>query len=410
MFNWFKNRFTKKKDEEQKEEIFAEKPEEPKEQFDEIKEEKTETFAYENEPKIADKKSKETFKEKNQEKTDIKIEEKHELKNRTEQIKKEIEKHDKTYDGEPEMADTKESAFTRFMKGVNKTRKNFTYAINSIFTGNDINEDFYEELEEIMVIGDIGVNTTMNIIDTLRERVIDKNIHKSNEAKDLLKEIILEFMNKNIDSNSLDLEPSPAILMMVGVNGVGKTTTCGKLAYQFKQEGKSVAIIAADTFRAAATEQLEVWGERAGVKVISQKEGADPAAVVYDGLDYSLRNNIDITIIDTAGRLHNKVNLMNELNKIRRIIDKKMPEAKLEVILAVDATTGQNALQQVKEFKEAAQVTGVSLNKLDGTAKGGVIIPIQYEEHIPVKIVGVGESIYDLQPFDSELFVNAIFE
>lgn len=451
MFNWFKNKFSKKKenDENKIEEVIEESTKkvdeaeisessfQKKTESHEIKneptfEKKVETHeeAFKNETiktEVPEKKEEpvknEAFEDKHakpapkiETREEIKeepkkevFEEKHELPKKEfihAAVKKEIENADK----EEELKDTKESIFKRFMKGVNKTRKNFSYQINSVFTENDIDDDFYEELEEVMVMGDIGASTTMTIIDILKERIVDKGIHKTSEAKELLKEIILEVMNEHIEDNYLHLEPSPAILMLVGVNGVGKTTTCGKLAYQFKQEGKSVAIIAADTFRAAAIEQLEVWGERAGVKIISQKEGADPAAVVFDGLDYSLKNNIDITIIDTAGRLHNKVNLMNELNKVKRIIDKKMPDATMEVILALDATTGQNALLQVKEFKEAADITGVSLNKLDGTAKGGVIIPIQYEEKIPVKIVGVGESIYDLQPFEPELFVNAIFE
>ncbi len=466
MFNWFKNKFSKKKDNEENkiEEVIEESTKKVDDEKSEpIFEKKTETHEFDNEPSFQKKtesheiKNEPTFEKKIETKeetfknetikTDIpekkeepvvkqvvvpkkpvepaqKIETREEIKEEPKKevfeekqelpkkefihaaVKKEIENTDK----EEELKDTKESVFKRFMKGVNKTRKNFSYQINSVFTENDIDDDFYEELEEVMVMGDIGASTTMTIIDILKERIVDKGIHKTSEAKELLKEIILEVMSEHIEDNYLHLEPSPAILMLVGVNGVGKTTTCGKLAYQFKQEGKSVAIIAADTFRAAAIEQLEVWGERAGVKIISQKEGADPAAVVFDGLDYSLKNNIDITIIDTAGRLHNKVNLMNELNKVKRIIDKKMPDATMEVILALDATTGQNALLQVKEFKEAANITGVSLNKLDGTAKGGVIIPIQYEEKIPVKIVGVGESIYDLQPFEPELFVNAIFE
>lgn len=451
MFNWFKNKFSKKKNEDENkiEEVIEESTKKVDDEKSEpIFEKKTESHEIKNEPTFEKKVEthEETFKnetiktevpEKKEEpvvkqvvvqkkpvepapkietREEIKeepkkevFEEKHELPKKEfihAAVKKEIENTDK----EEELKDTKESVFKRFMKGVNKTRKNFSYQINSVFTENDIDDDFYEELEEVMVMGDIGASTTMTIIDILKERIVDKGIHKTSEAKELLKEIILEVMNEHIEDNYLHLEPSPAILMLVGVNGVGKTTTCGKLAYQFKQEGKSVAIIAADTFRAAAIEQLEVWGERAGVKIICQKEGADPAAVVFDGLDYSLKNNIDITIIDTAGRLHNKVNLMNELNKVKRIIDKKMPDATMEVILALDATTGQNALLQVKEFKEAADITGVSLNKLDGTAKGGVIIPIQYEEKIPVKIVGVGESIYDLQPFEPELFVNAIFE
>ena len=452
MFNWFKNKFSKKKenDENKIEEVIEEstKKVDEAEISEPIFQKKTESHEIKNEPtfekkvetheeafknetiktEVPEKKEEPVVKEVVTEEKHVepapKIETHEEIKEEPKQevvqekyeepkkelihaaVKKELE----NTNDEEELKDTKESIFKRFMKGVNKTRKNFSYQINSVFTENDIDDDFYEELEEVMVMGDIGASTTMTIIDILKERIIDKGIHKTSEAKELLKEIILEVMNEHIEDNYLHLEPSPAILMLVGVNGVGKTTTCGKLAYQFKQEGKSVAIIAADTFRAAAIEQLEVWGERAGVKIISQKEGSDPAAVVFDGLDYSIKNNIDITIIDTAGRLHNKVNLMNELNKVKRIIDKKMPNATMEVILALDATTGQNALLQVKEFKEAAEITGVSLNKLDGTAKGGVIIPIQYEEKIPVKIVGVGESIYDLQPFEPELFVNAIFE
>ncbi len=452
MFNWFKNKFSKKKenDENKIEEVIEEstKKVDEAEISEPIFQKKTESHEIKNEStfekkaetheevfknetiktEVPEKKEEPVVKEivieekhvepaqKIETHEEIKEEPKHEVvQEKYEEPKKElihaaVKKELENTNDEEELKDTKESIFKRFMKGVNKTRKNFSYQINSVFTENDIDDDFYEELEEVMVMGDIGASTTMTIIDILKERIIDKGIHKTSEAKELLKEIILEVMNEHIEDNYLHLEPSPAILMLVGVNGVGKTTTCGKLAYQFKQEGKSVAIIAADTFRAAAIEQLEVWGERAGVKIISQKEGSDPAAVVFDGLDYSIKNNIDITIIDTAGRLHNKVNLMNELNKVKRIIDKKMPNATMEVILALDATTGQNALLQVKEFKEAAEITGVSLNKLDGTAKGGVIIPIQYEEKIPVKIVGVGESIYDLQPFEPELFVNAIFE
>lgn len=313
---------------------------------------------------------------------------------------------DKIAEDKPEQ----KGMFKKLFDGLNKTRKNLVYQMNSVFQANEINDDFYDELEEILVMSDIGAMTTMTIIDELKDRIVDKNIHNAVDAKDLLKEVMLDTLNGNIESNDLKLLPTPSIVMLIGVNGVGKTTTVGKLAYQFKQEGMSVAIIAADTFRAAAIEQLEVWGQRADVKVISQAEGADPASVVFDGLDYSIKNNIDITIIDTAGRLHNKVNLMNELNKIRRIIDKKMPNATLEVIMALDATTGQNALLQLKEFKEVSEVTGVALTKLDGTAKGGVIIPIQHEIGIPVKIIAVGESIYDLQPFDPKLFVDAIFE
>lgn len=411
MFNWFKKKFSKNKEAEKKEnfssEVYDDSKINSKSGLDDLKIENENILSND------EKQNKDATSDIKNQKLDEKIFTHKDSANTNTvlihkdlDVKTEIEK----INSDEELNDTKESVFKRFLKGVNKTRKSFTYKINSIFNDNDIDEEFYEELEEVMVMGDIGAETTMTIIDILRQRVVDKGIYKGSEAKELLKEIIIEVMNKNITDNYLHLEPSPAILMLVGVNGVGKTTTCGKLAYQFKKEGKSVAIIAADTFRAAAIEQLEVWADRAGVKIISQKEGSDPAAVVFDGLDYSLKNNIDITIIDTAGRLHNKVNLMNELNKIKRIIDKKMPSASMEIILALDATTGQNALLQVKEFKEAANITGVSLNKLDGTAKGGVIIPIQYEEKIPVKIVGVGESIYDLQPFEPQLFVDAIFE
>lgn len=436
MFNWIKNKF--KKEDKEKLEKDKVKPEveetsevaevvevpevqctpevEVVEVPEEVKiEEKIE--AVEVQKEIVETKVEQKVESKVEPKTEVeKVIEKEEVKEKIEEPKftsenneKKLVKEVKTKEVEDKTPDEK-GMFKRLFNGLNKTRKNLVYQINSVFSSNEIDDDFYDELEEVLVMSDIGAKTTMTIIDELRDRLVDRNIHDSTAAKEILKEVMLDVLNENIDSNDLNLLPLPSIVMLVGVNGVGKTTTVGKLAYQFKQEGMSVAIIAADTFRAAAIDQLEVWGERAGVKIISQKEGADPASVVFDGLDYSLKNNIDITIIDTAGRLHNKVNLMNELNKIRRIIDKKMPNATMEVIMALDATTGQNAILQLNEFKEAANVTGVALTKLDGTAKGGVIIPIQHEEGIPVKIIGVGESIYDLQPFDPKLFVDAIFE
>lgn len=297
----------------------------------------------------------------------------------------------------------------RFAQGMKKTSQSLAYRMNTLFQGTELDDDFYDELEEILVTSDMGAATTMKVIDMLKDKVVERKVRDTRGAKELLKDVLFDVMQENIQDNMLHLEPSPAVLMLVGVNGVGKTTTAGKLAYQFQTEGKKVVVVAADTFRAAAIDQLKVWCDRAGVPIISQKEGADPAAVVFDGLEVSLRENADITIIDTAGRLHNRVNLMNELNKIRRIIEKKMPSCSLETILALDATTGQNALLQVEEFRKAADVTGVALNKLDGTAKGGVIIPIQHDYGIPVKIVGVGESLYDLQPFHPRLFIEELF-
>ncbi len=301
------------------------------------------------------------------------------------------------------------SMFQRFVEGLSKTKKSFSYKINSIFKGNELNDDFYDELEEILITGDIGTNSTYCIIERFKDEIVNRDVRDISNAKNVLKEVIEEIMQENINDNTLILEPSPAVLMLVGVNGVGKTTTAGKLAYQFKQEGKKVCVIAADTFRAAAIDQLKIWCDRAEVPIISQNEGSDPAAVVFDGLTYAQNNNVDVTIIDTAGRLHNNVNLMNELNKVKRIIDKKMPGATMEVILALDATTGQNALLQVDQFLKATNVTGIALNKLDGSAKGGVVISIQHDKKIPIKIIGVGEKIYDLQPFDPKLFIEQLF-
>ena len=267
--------------------------------------------------------------------------------------------------------------FKRLKNGLSKTRDSFVSGIDSLFTGfSEIDDDFYEELEELLVMGDIGINTTMSIIDGLKERVKEEKIKEA----------------------------------LIGVNGVGKTTSVGKLAGQFKNQGKKVMLAAADTFRAGAIDQLKEWANRAGVDIIAGQEGSDPAAIVYDAVAAAKARDVDILLCDTAGRLHNKKNLMAELHKIHTIIEKEYPEALLETMIVVDGTTGQNALAQAKEFSEVADVSGVILTKLDGTAKGGIAIAIQSELSIPVKYIGIGEQIGDLQRFDAEEFVNALFE
>lgn len=299
--------------------------------------------------------------------------------------------------------------FKRIFKGLEKTRQNLNYKLHSVFSEHDIDDDFFDELEEILVTSDVGVETVLEIIDNLKESIKIKNIHKAQDARPLLKEEIKRVMKENVKSNDLDLEPSPAVLLVVGVNGAGKTTTIGKLAYQFKEEGKSVLIAAADTFRAAAIDQLDVWAKRANVDIIAHEEGSDPASVVFDAIHAAKSRKTDILICDTAGRLHNKQNLMNELNKISRIIEREYPNATKETILVLDATTGQNAMIQAKSFQEVTKLTGVCVTKLDGTAKGGIIIALENELKLPVKIIGVGEKITDLQPFDTDDFVEALF-
>lgn len=303
----------------------------------------------------------------------------------------------------------KSSFFKRMFSGLEKTRQNLNYKLQTVFKGTDINDDFYDELEEVLVTSDIGVETVMNIIDNLKERLVRENILERKDAFPILKDEIKNIMNSSITSRDLDLEPSPAILLVVGVNGVGKTTTIGKLSYQFRQEGKNVLIAAADTFRAAAIEQLKEWANRANVDIIAHEESADPASVIYDAIMAAKARKTDILICDTAGRLHNKQNLMNELNKIKRVIDREFPNAVKENLLVLDATTGQNAIIQAKSFKETSDITGVCVTKLDGTAKGGVIIALESELHLPVKIIGVGEKIEDLQAFNVDDFVEALF-
>lgn len=299
--------------------------------------------------------------------------------------------------------------FKRLKQGLEKTRDDMNYKINDIL-GNyvKIDDEMMEDLEDLLISSDMGMETTMTLIDRLKETIREKQIQDPKEVKGLLAEEIRAILEGDPERNRLHVEPSPAIILIVGVNGVGKTTTIGKLAYRFKREGKSVLIAAADTFRAAAIEQIETWGERSGTPVISHKEGADPAAVVYDAIQAQKSRNIDVLICDTAGRLHNKKNLMNELEKIHRIIKKEAPDAQKESLLVLDATTGQNAILQAKTFDEVTDLSGLILTKLDGTAKGGVVLPLVQELDIPIKLIGVGEGMLDLQDFSGKDFANAL--
>ncbi|NLY47083.1 MAG: signal recognition particle-docking protein FtsY, partial [Tissierella sp.] len=305
----------------------------------------------------------------------------------------------------------KKSFFDKLISGLTKTRNEMSGKIDSILSAyKKIDDELFDDLEEALVTADVGVNTTMELIDRLKDRVKKEKTSDPNEVKNLLKDEIKILMKECAEDNILNIEPSPAVILVVGVNGVGKTTTIGKLSNNFKRNGKKVLIAAGDTFRAAAIEQLEEWSNRAGVEIISHSEGADPAAVIYDGIHAAKSRKSDVLICDTAGRLHNKSNLMNELNKIFRVVEREYSEATKEVLLVLDATTGQNAINQAKVFKEVANITGVALTKLDGTAKGGVVIALQAELGLPVKLIGVGEGIDDLQPFNIDDFVDAIFE
>ncbi len=309
---------------------------------------------------------------------------------------------------EAEQEPVKESFFSKIKKGLQKTRSNIMSGVENVLKSfTTIDEELYEELEEALIMADIGVETSVEIIERLRERVKAEKVHEVAEVKGLIVKIITEMLSE--DKTELELK-SPSVILVIGVNGVGKTTTIGKLANNFKKQGKSVVLAAADTFRAAAIDQLEVWGERNGVQVIKHQENSDPGAVVFDAVQSAKAKKTDILICDTAGRLHNKKNLMDELAKIFKIIAREYPQAQQEVFLVLDATTGQNALQQAKLFKEAADITGLVLTKLDGTAKGGIIIAIKNELKIPVRYVGVGEGIDDLQPFNEEDFARALFE
>lgn len=302
------------------------------------------------------------------------------------------------------------SFFQRLKSGLDKTRKGMTEKIDRVLKSyGKIDEELFDDLEEILVTADVGINTTMEIIDRLKDYVRENKITEPENIKEALKEEIKAIMTESNFNTSLNIEPSPSIVLVVGVNGAGKTTTIGKLSYKLRNEGKKVIIAAGDTFRAAAIEQLEEWSNRSGADFIKHNEGADPAAVIFDGIQASKSRKADVLICDTAGRLHNKKNLMNELNKIFRVVEKEYPEANKEVLLVLDATTGQNALSQAKEFKEVCDITGVALTKLDGTAKGGIVIAVQSELGLPVKLIGVGEKIDDLQEFNVDNFVDALF-
>ncbi len=307
------------------------------------------------------------------------------------------------------MSEEKKGFFKRLVSGLSKTRANIVSGFESIFSAfSSIDDDFYEELEEILIMGDIGVTTTEKIIENLKCKVKEQKIKEPAMCKQLLMDSIKEQMN--LGEAAYDYENQTSVLLVIGVNGVGKTTSIGKLAGQFKNNGKKVVLAAADTFRAAAIEQLTEWSNRAGADIIASREGADPASVIFDAAQAAKARKADILICDTAGRLHNKKNLMEELKKINRILDKEYPEAYRENLIVLDATTGQNALVQAKQFMEAADITGIILTKMDGTAKGGIAVAIQSELGIPVKYIGVGEKIEDLQKFNSDEFVNALFD
>lgn len=307
------------------------------------------------------------------------------------------------------MSEEKKGLFARLREGLTKTRNNIVRGIDSVFSGfSSIDEDFYEELEEILIMGDIGVNATAGILERLREQVREQHIKEPVECKRLLVESIREQMR--VEETAYEFENRQSVIMVIGVNGVGKTTSVGKLAGQMKARGRKTLIAAADTFRAAAGEQLAEWARRADVPMIGGAEGADPASVVYDAVNAARARGVDVLLIDTAGRLHNKKNLMEELRKMNRIIDREFPDAHRENLIVLDGSTGQNALVQAREFGDVADLTGIILTKMDGTAKGGIAVAIQSELKIPVKYIGVGESMEDLQKFDPDEFVNALFD
>ena len=297
--------------------------------------------------------------------------------------------------------------FDKIKAGLAKTRDALGNTLGGVFTGfSEIDDDFYEELEECLILADLGVETALKAVAALRKSVKEQHLKTTEEAKEALKAILVEMLE--VGSTELNLQTKPSVILVIGVNGVGKTTTIGKLATQLVKQGKNVLLVAGDTFRAAAADQLEIWAQRSGASIVRQHEGADPASVVYDGIQSAKAKHADVILVDTAGRLHNKQNLMNELNKISRVVARELPEASREVLLVLDGTTGQNGLIQAKEFKQIAGVTAVALTKLDGTAKGGIVIAVADSLQIPVKFVGVGEQADDLMPFEAKAFVEAL--
>ena len=297
--------------------------------------------------------------------------------------------------------------FEKIKQGLTKTRDALSDTLGSVFSGfSEIDDDFYDELEESLILADLGVDTSVKAVDRLRKSVREHHLKTTEEAKEALKDILVDMLN--VGDTELNLSTHPSVILVIGVNGVGKTTTIGKIAKQQVDQGKKVLLVAGDTFRAAAADQLEIWAGRSGASIVRQHEGADPAAVVFDGIQSAKAKDVDVIIIDTAGRLHNKANLMNELNKISRIVERELPEASKEVLLVLDGTTGQNGLIQAKQFKEIAGVTAMALTKLDGTAKGGIVIAVADALQIPVKFIGVGEQADDLMPFEARGFVEAL--
>ena len=395
MLNWFKKKLKKEEVIEEDDKIYDEPEKEVKNGDDALENDFTEELPLE-----------EIIDEEMMEEEDIEeesIDESEENIYVEEKVKEVEEIHDE------ENIVKKVNFFDKLKDGLTKTRNNMSEKIEGILNSyKKVDEELFDELEEVLVTADVGANTTMEIIDRLRERIKSEKVNEPQKVKELLKEEISKLMKESVPNNSLLLEPLPAVILVVGVNGVGKTTTIGKLANSFRNDGKKVLIAAGDTFRAAAIEQLEEWSKRSKVELIAHTEGADPAAVIFDGIAAAKARKSDILICDTAGRLHNKSNLMNELNKIFRVLEREYGNATKEVLLVLDATTGQNAINQAKVFKDIANITGVALTKLDGTAKGGVIIALQAELKLPVKLVGVGEGIDDLQPFIVDDFVEAI--
>ena len=298
--------------------------------------------------------------------------------------------------------------FDKIKQGLAKTKKAMANTLDALFTGGELDDDFYEELTDCLILADLGVGTATKAVERLRKYAEYKKLQTTEEARAYLKLILADMLY--IDDTALKLDTKPSVVLVIGVNGVGKTTTIGKIATRMVSEGKKVLLVAGDTFRAAAADQLEIWAERSGASIVRQHEGADPASVVFDGIQSAKAKDVDVILIDTAGRLHNKQNLMNELNKISRIVDRELPGCSRETLLVLDGTTGQNGLIQAKTFKEIAGVTSIALTKLDGTAKGGIVIAVADELQIPVKFIGVGEKAEDLMPFEAAPFVDALLE